>query len=125
MYTRKAYDAVGEYNTDLFLVEDYDYWIRIGSLFQIKHIAKPLYFFRRDDQTLYCSRFCEVKVSDFLVRYKNDLLNKNEVLAAIVNLIIQNIERLNNAILRNILQSDKKNIFQINRCLSEMADLLH
>ena len=88
MYTRKAYETVGEYNTDLFLVEDYDYWIRIGALFQIKHIAKPLYFFRRDDQTLYCSKFCEVKVSDFLVRYKNNLLDKNEAIAAIVNLIL-------------------------------------
>ena len=89
MYTRKAYDAVGEYNTDLFLVEDYDYWIRIGALFEIEHIAKPLYFFRRDDQTLFCSRFCEVKASDFLVRYRNNLLDKNEVLAVIVDFMMK------------------------------------
>lgn len=113
MYTRKAYETIGDYNTDLFLVEDYDYWIRIGQKFQIAHIPKPLYFFRRDDQTLYCSRFCEVKVSDFLVRYKNKLLGNNEVVAAVADLILKNSERLNNAFLKSAYHLIKKTSFRL------------
>ncbi|HRQ59502.1 MAG TPA: glycosyltransferase family 2 protein, partial [Azoarcus taiwanensis] len=73
LYTRRAYEAVGDYDPELFLVEDYDYFIRIAKQFEACHIAEPLYYFRRDDDTLYLSRFAEVKASDVLVRYKNGL----------------------------------------------------
>lgn len=66
LYTRAVYEAVGEYDPELFLVEDYDYWMRILRWFPACHIAEPLYYFRRDEHTLYCSRFCEVKAADVL-----------------------------------------------------------
>ena len=70
MYTRGVYEAVGEYDPELFLVEDYDYFMRIAKRFRMCHLAEPslyLYYFRRHDDALYVSRFCEVKASDVLV----------------------------------------------------------
>ncbi len=100
LYTRKAYEEVGEYDPELFLVEDYDYFIRIAKRFSVCHIPEPLYFFRRHDDALYCSRFCEVKAADVLVRYKNSLLGDQEVLEAIVALMLLNIEGLKNPLIR-------------------------
>lgn len=100
MYTRGVYEAVGEYDPELFLVEDYDYFMRIAKRFRLCHIPEPLYYFRRDDDTLYISRFCEVKASDVLVRYKNGLLNEADVLEAVVELFLRNADGLKNPVLR-------------------------
>ena len=100
MYTRGVYEAVGEYDPDLFLVEDYDYFMRIAKRFRLCHIPEPLYYFRRDDDTLYCSRFCEVKASDVLVRYKNGLLSEIDVVEAVVALLLRNTADLKNPFLR-------------------------
>ncbi len=100
MYSREVYEAVGEYDPELFLVEDYDYFMRIAKRFRIGHIAEPLYYFRRHDDALYVSRFCEVKASDFLGRYKNHLLSEAEVLEEIVTLLLRDPGNLHNRFLR-------------------------
>ncbi|NOR68094.1 MAG: glycosyltransferase [Methylomarinum sp.] len=100
MYTRQVYEKIGDYDPELFLVEDYDYFIRISKHFKMRHLAESLYYFRRDDNTLYCSRFCEVKASDFLVRFKNELIDENTVLEAMITLIMNNIEGLKDPLLR-------------------------
>jgi len=100
MYTRAVYEVVGEYDPELFLVEDYDYFMRIAKRFRLCHIPEPLYYFRRDDDTLYISRFCEVKSSDVLVRYKNGLLSEADVVDAIVTLLMRNTQTLKNPIFR-------------------------
>lgn len=90
LYTRRLYEAVGDYDPDLFLVEDYDFFIRASKKFRFAHIAEPLYYFRRDDDTLYLSRFAEVKASDVLVRYKNGLLDERGVIDTLVGLLLRN-----------------------------------
>jgi glycosyltransferase involved in cell wall biosynthesis len=100
MYTRKVYEAIGDYDPELFLVEDYDYFIRIAKRFKFSHLEEPLYYFCRDDDTLYCSRFCEVKASDVLVRYKNDLLDEQSLIDAVARLLIRNTDELKNPLLR-------------------------
>lgn len=100
LYTRKVYETVGEYDPELFLVEDYDYFIRIAKKFTFCHIAEPLYYFRRDDDTLFLSRFAEVKASDVLVRYKNDLLDEDGVLDNLVVLLMRNVDGITNKPLR-------------------------
>lgn len=47
MYRREVYEKAGAYNTDLFLVEDYDYWLRIHSYFQMHHLKQSLYLLRQ------------------------------------------------------------------------------
>lgn len=52
LYTRKVYKTIGEYNTDKFLVEDYDYWLRIFARFPVSNIPDALYQYRWHDGTL-------------------------------------------------------------------------
>ena len=100
LYTRRLYEAVGDYDPELFLVEDYDFFIRAAKQFRFAHLAEPLYYFRRDDDTLYLSRFAEVKASDVLVRYKNGLLDERELIDAIVAIVMRKPEGLKLALLR-------------------------
>lgn len=100
LYTREIYREVGSYDPQLSLVEDYDYFIRISRRFKMCHLPEALYYFRRDEITLYHSRFAEVKAADILIRYKHGLLDKKEATDAIVSLIVKSIAGLRNPILR-------------------------
>lgn len=100
LYTRQLYEAVGDYDPELFLVEDYDFFIRAAKQFRFAHLAEPLYYFRRDEDTLYLSRFAEVKASDVLVRYKNGLLDERGVLDTLVSLLLRNPQGLAHPLLR-------------------------
>lgn len=100
MYTRKLYEKIGDYDPDLFLVEDYDYFLRAAKYFRFCHIAEPLYYFRRDDDTLYLSRFDEVKASDVLVRYKNGAIDAASAADTLASLLLQHPAELKDAGLR-------------------------
>lgn len=100
LYTRQVFESIGDYDPELFLVEDYDYFIRVAKRFRLAHIAEPLYYFRRDDDTLYLSRFAEVKASDVLVRFKNGLLTEDGVVDAMSALLMRDIESLASPLLR-------------------------
>jgi glycosyltransferase involved in cell wall biosynthesis len=52
MYTRKAYEEVGEYNPEFVLVEDYDYWQRMYTKFNAVVISEILYEYRWHDGAL-------------------------------------------------------------------------
>lgn len=52
MYTRKAYETVGEYDPDLTLVEDFDYWQRIYAKYGAVVISDILYEYRWHDDAL-------------------------------------------------------------------------
>ncbi|OYY94860.1 MAG: hypothetical protein B7Y41_04700 [Hydrogenophilales bacterium 28-61-23] len=104
LYTRRLYESVGDYDPELFLVEDYDYFIRAAKHFRFCHIAEPLYYFRRDEDTLYLSRFPEVKASDVLIRHKNGLLDEERLIDAMVALIMRKPAGLKPAFLRHALE---------------------
>lgn len=108
MYSRAVYEAVGDYDPELFLVEDYDYWIRISRCFTMAHIAEPLYYFRRDDNTLFCSRFVEVKAADVLVRFRNGLISEELALESLVELLAGNAERLSDPLLRTACRLSRR-----------------
>ncbi|MEP7207739.1 MAG: glycosyltransferase [Casimicrobiaceae bacterium] len=101
MYTREVYEKIGGYDPELFLVEDYDYFIRIQKQFRIGHIAEPLYYFRRHDESLFCARFAEVKASDVLVRYKNALIDEEGAANACVELVMRDLTSLRSPMLRS------------------------
>ena len=103
LYTRALYEAVGDYDPELFLVEDYDYFLRAARRFRFCHIAEPLYYFRRDDATLYCSRFPEVKASDVLVRFKNGAIDAAGAAATLAGLLLQHPAQLTDTGLRRAL----------------------
>ncbi len=100
LYTRAVYDTIGEYDPELFLVEDYDYWMRAAKQFSFCHLAEPLYYFRRDENTLFWSRFGEVKSADILARYKNGFASSDQVTEAMVKLALADPSNLNHFLLR-------------------------
>ena len=53
MYRREVLETVGEYNPDLFCVEDYDYWMRIHETYgTIGHIPQKMYLYRKHEKSL-------------------------------------------------------------------------
>ena len=52
LYTREVYEAVGSYDHEMILVEDYDYWQRIAMRFETVTIEEILYDYRRHSGAL-------------------------------------------------------------------------
>ena len=52
MYTREAYESVGEYDPQYTLVEDFEYWQRIVTRFEAIGIEEILYDYRLHDGAL-------------------------------------------------------------------------
>ena len=99
MYTRTVYDAIGSYDPELYLVEDYDYFIRVHQRFRARHIPEALYYFGRHGDSLTSSRFAEIKAADVLVRYKNRLLDTERATKVCVKLVTQDLGALTNPLL--------------------------
>jgi len=122
MYTRAVYEAIGAYDPELFLVEDYDYFIRIQRAgFRIAHIPEALYYFSRHDDALFCSRFAEVQAAGILVRYKNALLDKDKAAQACVALVMRDPSVLKNPLLRNLYVALKRTSFTLTRAYERMV----
>lgn len=52
LYRRKVYEALGGYNPDAFLAEDYEYWIRVFKRFRMEKLDKFIYCHRLHSQSL-------------------------------------------------------------------------
>lgn len=74
MYRREVLDIVGDYDSTLFLVEDYDYWVRIWQKYLIGKIYKVLYYTGVGNETLTLSRKKEIaeKLLEMRLRYFDD-----------------------------------------------------
>lgn len=121
LYTRAVYECIGDYDADLFLNEDFDYWMRIAGQFSIQHIGEPLYYFRRNEDSLYCSRFVEVRAGSLLVRYKNRYLNAEAVLQGMVDLIMANLDRHHYALVKNSYLACKRMSYRVTQLYERMA----
>ena len=89
LYTRNVYEKVGEYDTALKLVEDYDYWIRISKHFKLAHLNEALYFARSHRNSLSYNNFYETNIIGYLVRLKHGLINTNEAYKLLYDLFIR------------------------------------
>lgn len=69
LYRANIAKKVGLYNEQLFLIEDYEYWLRMGLTTQLLHIPKPLYFYRLHGNSLTKTRMEEIRIA------KNNLKN--------------------------------------------------
>jgi len=94
LFRRKVYESIGDFNPDSFLVEDYEYWLRVREKFRMKKIDECLYTYRMHEGNLTAQyKEDEVqsqveKVRDQFIRpwkshflhgkkyfYQNDLIN--------------------------------------------------
>ena len=61
LYRAEVMKEIGTYRTDLFLVEDYDYWLRISRKFKIAFCHEVLYEYRLHEKSLTEERKQEVR----------------------------------------------------------------
>jgi len=52
LYSRKVYETIGDYDTTLFLGEDYDYWLRVFRVFKAVYLDENLYVYRKHEGAL-------------------------------------------------------------------------
>lgn len=81
MYRREVLETVGEYDPDMILVEDYDYWLRISRKYSILHIPKCAYHYRFHENSLTMTRQREVAFQRHRMRLRelDFLLEKTDV----------------------------------------------
>ena len=61
LYKKDIIKKVGEYNENLFLVEDYEYWLRISEKYDIDRIPRILYKYRTHSKSLTSTRLKDIK----------------------------------------------------------------
>jgi glycosyltransferase involved in cell wall biosynthesis len=52
LYKREVYEETGDFNPEMLLTEDYDYWIRVSKHFRMKLIDADLYIYRQHAATM-------------------------------------------------------------------------
>ena len=71
LYKRSVIDEIGEYNSDMFLVEDYEYWLRIYLRYgEIGFLDKILYKYRMHSSSLTSTRYLDVQKSNARMKKK-------------------------------------------------------
>lgn len=78
LYRRQVLETVGEYNPDMALVEDYDYWLRVRRQYEILHIPRRLYQYRfhRGSLTMTKEREIATQRQRMRLRHLDFLLDK-------------------------------------------------
>jgi len=52
LYRREVYETIGDYNEKAEYREDYEYWLRVSKQFRLKRIHIPLYYYRRNPESM-------------------------------------------------------------------------
>ncbi|WDV07468.1 glycosyltransferase family 2 protein [Lysinibacillus irui] len=76
LYSKEIYNEIGDYDPDMYLAEDYDYWIRVCEKYPMIHIPKNLYIYRDHKESLSRSRRLKVIEAFEKVFEKNDCYTK-------------------------------------------------
>jgi hypothetical protein len=65
MYRASAAHAIGEYSDNRYTVEDFDYWMRMNGIFELRHTSfeEPIYNYRFHAETLTAQRE-ELKITE-------------------------------------------------------------
>lgn len=71
LYRRELAEEIGEYDTELFLAEDYEYWLRIWEKSKIVHIPQVLYYYRKHEKSLTETRKVEIGYKTVQVWFKH------------------------------------------------------
>jgi glycosyltransferase involved in cell wall biosynthesis len=52
LYRRAVYERIGDFADDLYLAEDYDYWLRVSGHFRLVPLHEDLYLYRQHGESL-------------------------------------------------------------------------
>lgn len=64
LYTKKVYETNKGYDEDLFLVEDYDFWLKTILNFSYSKLEYFMYYYRKHNSTLTNQISCNINKSD-------------------------------------------------------------
>lgn len=81
LYTRRAMQEVGDYDPDMFLTEDYDYWVRVSKRFRMVRIDEDLYLYRRHGETL-SQKHGRRRVEEMIEKVRHAHFSRAEILRA-------------------------------------------
>lgn len=70
MYRAECRDKLGDYDEKRFLVEDYEYWLRISQHYEVGHMDRALYQYRYHRRSLTVRRTREI--GEQLLKLKKD-----------------------------------------------------
>lgn len=109
LYKKECKDVVGEYNSERFLVEDYDYWLRIAKSFKIGHLPEFLYKYRFHNNSLTFSRMKQIgeRLLELKIDYIDDIIkhsSQEELRALLFELTTYGLE-MNHVAYDKILSS--------------------
>lgn len=88
LYSRKIKEAIGDYDSETALAEDYDYWIRISRKFLMRHIEEPLYLLRIHNTSLTVMNKDMVRIVTYLVMAKNNISSNQHIAELFIRFII-------------------------------------
>lgn len=77
MYRADIAAKVGPYNEKMFLIEDYEYWLRMGLKTNLYHIDESLYFYRTHKGSLTQTRREEIRQAKLAL--KKQFADKYEI----------------------------------------------
>ncbi len=113
LYRRAVHEKLGGYDESLFLVEDYDFWLRALCNFRISPLHQDLYLFREHTSSLTSSRAAEIRVAKALAKEKSLLAIKtgNPLLGARTHLSL-----IDQALVSGQLTRARRHAFAALRC---------
>lgn len=76
MYRAEIAKRIGEYREDLFLVEDFEYFLRLNDNCRLAHLPKVLYQYRDNPDSLTATK--QKEIAERLCRFRIDYLSKAE-----------------------------------------------
>ncbi len=79
LYTRRVYNIIGEYNPALYLVEDYDYWIRTAKAFNTCHCNQTLYLYRNHPKSLTLTKYQKIYLLDKTLKHYHGYLSDSDL----------------------------------------------
>jgi glycosyltransferase involved in cell wall biosynthesis len=86
LYHRRVYEEIGNFNPTFRLVEDYDYWMRICSKFNAKHLPKPLYVYGEHSKSLKSTRQVGIRLFENILKYQKKYVARTEFTRSLLNL---------------------------------------
>ncbi len=123
LYKKKVRDFIGEYDSNAFLAEDYDYWMRVAKRFRMCHFPEVLYFYREHNKSLSARRQIEIKICSILARIKNNYIDDKRGVKEFIKVLIHEIycaPQTHMGKLFNFLEIITGNRFKISEMLVRM-----
>ena len=63
LYRRSVHERLGGYAEDLFLVEDYDFWLRVSTQFRFMFLERDLYLYRQHGHSLTATQLQRIRLA--------------------------------------------------------------